>query len=116
MHGAFVDRLDAGRQLAAALERYRSQDAIVLGLARGGVAVGYAVARELQLPLEALVVRKLGAPMNAELAIGAVSENGVQWLDYRIVRQAGATARYIEREVARQGADAERRQREYHAA
>jgi putative phosphoribosyl transferase len=113
MPAAFIDRIDAGERLAEALSEYRGANAIVLALPRGGVVVGYAVAENLQLPLEALVVRKLGAPQNPELAIGAVSENGVRWLDYAIVREVGATERYIEREVAAQLAEAERRQREY---
>jgi putative phosphoribosyl transferase len=108
-----IDRIDAGEQLAQALSDYRGADAIVLGLPRGGVVVGYAVAKQLKLPLDALVVRKLGAPHNPELAIGAVSENGVKWLDYSIVREVGASERYIEREVAAQQAEAQRRQREY---
>jgi putative phosphoribosyl transferase len=110
---AFLDRIDAGEQLGRALTEYRERDALVLALPRGGVVVGYAVARELHLPLHALIVRKLGAPHNPELAIGAVSENDVKWLDYAIVREVGATERYIEREVAAQRAEAERRQREY---
>jgi putative phosphoribosyl transferase len=110
---AFVDRIDAGERLAQALSDYRETDAVVLALPRGGVVVGSAVARELRLPLRALIVRKLGAPHNPELAIGAVSENGVKWLDYAIVREVGATESYIEREVVAQRAEAERRQREY---
>jgi putative phosphoribosyl transferase len=113
MDDGFVDRLDAGRRLGLALEEYRSSDALVLGLARGGVVVGYAVAEALALPLQALVVRKLGAPQNPELAIGAVSETGKQWLDPAIVRATGATGAYIEREVAEQIAEARRRQHEY---
>jgi len=113
MYDGFVDRRDAGNQLACVLEEYRNHDAVVLGMARGGVAVGYAVAQELDLPLEALVVRKLGAPRNAELAIGAVSETGALWLDQHIIRATGASDEYIQREVAEQVAEAKRRQREY---
>jgi putative phosphoribosyl transferase len=113
MDGGFVDRLDAGRQLAAALEEYRGSDAIVLCMARGGVAVGYAVARELNLPLRALIVRKLGAPSNPELAVGAVSETGVRWIDHDLARATGASAAYLEQEIAHQVAEARRRQEEY---
>jgi len=113
MNDGFVDRLEAGNKLARLLEEYRNNDAVVLGMARGGVAVGYAVAEELDLPLEALVVRKLGAPRNAELAIGAVSETGALWLDQHIIRATGASGEYIQREVAAQVAEAKRRQREY---
>jgi putative phosphoribosyl transferase len=113
MNGNFVDRLDAGRRLAKELEGYRAGDAVVLGLARGGVVVGYAVARELNIPLRALIVRKLGAPRNPELALGAVSETGVRWLDESLVRATGATEEYVRREIATQMAEARRRQQEY---
>jgi putative phosphoribosyl transferase len=113
MNGGFEDRLDAGRRLAEALHEYRDSNAVVLGLARGGVVVGYAVAESLNLPLRALVVRKVGAPNNPELALGAVSETGEQWLDPNIVRATGATESYLEREIAAQVAEAQRRQREY---
>jgi putative phosphoribosyl transferase len=113
MDGAFADRLDAGRQLAAELEEYRGSDALVLGMARGGVAVAYAVAEELDLPLRALIVRKIGAPGNPELAVGAVSETGIRWVDYDLARATGASDSFLEREVARQIEEARRRQREY---
>jgi putative phosphoribosyl transferase len=113
MDGAFADRLDAGRQLAAVLEEYRGSDAVVLGMARGGVVVGYAVAEVLDLPLRALIVRKVGAPGNPELAVGAVSETGERWIDYDLARATGASDSYLEREVARQIAEAQRRQQEY---
>lgn len=113
MAAGFVDRLDAGRQLAEALDGYRDGDALVLGLARGGVVVGYAVAEALRLSLGVLVVRKLGAPNNPELAMGAVSETGVQWLDPKIARATGATESYIAREIAVQTEEARRRRQEY---
>lgn len=113
MAGDFVDRLDAGRQLARALEPYRDSNALVLGLPRGGVVVGYAVSEALHLPLQALVVRKLGAPHNPELAMGAVSETGVRWLDSTIVRATGSDEAYIQQEIKTQVAEARRRQQEY---
>lgn len=109
----FTDRLDAGRLLAQQLTQYRGSDAHVLGMARGGVAVGWAIAEDLDLPLHALVVRKVGAPQNSELALGAVSETGVQWLDRALIIATGASDEYIEREIAEQVAEAQRRQREY---
>jgi predicted phosphoribosyltransferase len=113
MAGGFVDRMDAGRQLAQALAEYSNANGLVLALPRGGVVVGYAVAEALHLPLQALVVRKLGAPQNPELAIGAVSETGVQWLDGSLVRATGAGEAYIQREIAAQVVEARRRQQEY---
>lgn len=74
----FVDRADAGRQLAARLASLSNlADALVFGLPRGGVPVAYEVAVALQLPLEVLVVRKLGVPSQRELAMGAIGEDGV---------------------------------------
>lgn len=113
MDDGFRDRLAAGERLAAVLSEYRDTNSIVLGMARGGVAVGYAVAQALDLPLEALIVRKLGAPHNPELAIGAVSETGAVWVDPKLVEMTGATEEYIRTEVAAQVAEATRRQREY---
>jgi putative phosphoribosyl transferase len=113
MDDGFRDRLAAGERLAAVLQEYRDTDSIVLGMARGGVEVGYAVAENLDLPLEALVVRKLGAPQNPELAIGAVSETGAVWLDQHMVEMTGASDEYIRKEVGEQVAEAKRRQREY---
>lgn len=113
MSEGFVDRLEAGRRLALRLEDYRDSEAILLGLARGGIVVGYAAAEELGLPLRALVVRKIGAPDNPELAIGAVSETGVRRLDRQIVEATHASAEYIRRVTEEQVVEARRRQQEY---
>jgi putative phosphoribosyl transferase len=110
---SFADRLKAGAELAKALAEYRDTDAVVVGLARGGVVVASAVAQTLGLPLRALVVRKVGAPQNPELALGAVSETGVRWIDYNLVRLTGATPAYLEQEIEEQVAEARRRQEQY---
>ena len=85
----FHDRHDAGRQLATRLEFLRGEDAVVLGLPRGGVPVAFEVARALGTPLEVIVVRKLGLPFQPELAFGAIGEDGVRVVNDRIVRHAG---------------------------
>ncbi len=113
MDDGFRDRLAAGEALAEALQEYRDTESIVVGMARGGVEVGFAIAERLDLPLQALVVRKIGAPRNPELAIGAVSETGALWLDPNMVQTTGARPEYIQAEVARQEAEAKRRQHEY---
>ena len=77
----FVDRVDAGRQLAARLEHLRGQDVVVLGLPRGGVPVAFEVAEALDAPLDVIVVRKLGVPFQPELAMGAIGEGGARVLD-----------------------------------
>ena len=69
----FRNRVDAGRRLGVELERFRGEDVVVIALPRGGVVVGAEVARALGAPLDVLIVRKIGAPMQPELAIGAVS-------------------------------------------
>ena len=73
----FKDRADAGRRLAARLEHLRGQDVLILGLPRGGVAVAYEVARALDAPLDIVVARKLGAPHQPELAIGAIAPGAI---------------------------------------
>lgn len=82
----FRDRLEAGRQLAEGLGEYRTEHPVVLGLPRGGVAVGKPIATYLQCPLDIIVVRKLGAPGQPELGIGAIAEHGVRVLNDDLAR------------------------------
>lgn len=85
----FADRAEAGRLLAERLVRIERPDAVVLGLPRGGVPVAYEVARALGVPLDVIVVRKVGVPFQPELAMGAVGEDGVRILNDTVVRMAG---------------------------
>ena len=105
----FEDRADAGRQLAAALQDLRGKETIVLAVPRGGVVVAYEVARALDAPLDVYIARKLGAPGNEELALGAVASDGTVVLDPTLIRQLGVTQRYIEAEMERQRAEILRR-------
>ena len=73
----FIDRADAGRQLAGRLPHLRGEDVVVLGLPRGGVPVAFEVAKALGAPLDVILVRKLGVPFQPELAMGAVGEGDV---------------------------------------
>jgi putative phosphoribosyl transferase len=107
--GTFADRADAGARLARALERFGGSDAVVLAIPRGGVMVGEVVARELGAPLDVVVPRKVGAPGNPELGLGAVAP-GVRVLDERMVQSLGVSARYLEEEIARQEREIERRE------
>ena len=107
----FADRQDAGERLAQAL-RHLEANALVLAIPRGGVIVGEVVARELNVPLDVVVPRKVGAPGNPELAIGAVAP-GIRVLDPRMVRALGVSERYLEHEIATQEAEIERRQQAY---
>ncbi|MFR0355912.1 phosphoribosyltransferase family protein [Streptomyces sediminimaris] len=85
----FDDRRQAGRQLAWHLEFLRGHNAVVLGLARGGVPVAYEVAQELGAPLDVLVVRRLRVPWQPEWTFGAIGEQGVRVLDDAVVQAAG---------------------------
>src|SRR5438874_866666 len=98
----FVDRRDAGRQLAIALVRGHDESALVLGLARGGVVVAAEVAKNLSLELDALVVRKLGAPQSEELAIGAVTTGSGLYLNEELIRWLEIPQSYLEAEIEKQ--------------
>jgi putative phosphoribosyl transferase len=83
----FEDRCEAGRCLAAEIERCVLNNAIVLGLPRGGVPVAYEVALAIDAPLDVLVVRKLGAPFQPELALGAIASGGVRVLNEELLNE-----------------------------
>jgi len=89
----FKDRTDAGRQLAQRLEFLRGQDVVILGLPRGGVPVGFEVARALGAPLDVIVVRKLGVPYQPELAMGAIGEGGFRVLNERVLAVARVSSK-----------------------
>ncbi len=108
----FRDRHDAGRQLAAALERYRgAPDVVVLGVPRGGVVVAAEVARLLEQPLDVVVTRKLGAPGNPEYAVGAVDADGHVFAGIL----AGVPEGYLARAAAAEQAEIARRVAAYRA-
>lgn len=110
----FVDRKDAGQKLAGSLIRFKNQsDAIVIGLPRGGVVVAYEAARRLNLPLDIIVPRKIGAPGNDELAIGAITEEGEAVLDEMLVRELNVAPEYIAKTVAKEKQEAQRRLKLY---
>lgn len=85
----FRDRTDAGRQLADLLTEYGAESPLVLGLPRGGIPVANEVARKLGAPLDVWVVRKVGAPGQPELGLGAVAEGGALFLDREMMRSLG---------------------------
>lgn len=106
----FADRREAGQRLAAALDQFRGQGAIVLGIPRGGVPVAAEVARALNAELDVIVARKLGSPHNPELAIGAATANGGRWLNDDIIRQLQVSPAYIAEITTREMAEAHRRE------
>jgi len=114
MEGKFPNRAEAGRQLAEKLIAYRGrQDAIVLGLPRGGVPVAFEVARRLGLPLDVFVVRKLGVPGYEELAMGAIASGNVSVLNPDVMRALGNSEAILESVTAREKIELERREARY---
>lgn len=110
----FRDRVDAGRALAADLSAYAGRDdVLVLALPRGGVPVGFEVARALGAPLDVFIVRKLGVPGHEELAMGAIASGGVRVLNASVVRPLRIPESIIDSVAAREQAELERREREY---
>lgn len=111
----FQDRVEAGRRLAteltARLPTIRDEDPIVLAIPRGGVPIGYEVARAIDAPLDLFIARKLGAPGHEELGIGAVAPGGTRFLDADAIRALGVSEAYIEEVTRKELAELERRLR-----
>lgn len=102
-HMNFRDRIDAGRRLGQALQPYANKpDTIVIALPRGGVVVGYEVATLLNLPLDIVCPRKIGAPFNPELAIGAITETGEGILSQDLINELGVSEEFIKTEMAKE--------------
>ena len=105
--GGFADRAEAGRLLAAAL-RDLEGEVVVLAIPRGGVPVAAEIARRHGWPLDVVIPRKVGAPGNPELGLGAIAP-GVRVLDERIIGRLGVPPEYLEHEIERQEAEIRRR-------
>ena len=110
---SFRDRVEAGRQLAGVLHGYRDRRPFVLAIPRGGVVVGYEVAVALDAPLDVIVPRKLHAPNNPELAIGAVAHDGSVYVDPDLIHSLRISEAYVQEEVARELAEIRRRMQLY---
>jgi putative phosphoribosyl transferase len=111
----YSNRQEAGRRLAAELMRFKDHRPVVLALPRGGVPVGFEIAQALAAPLDVILVRKIGAPEQSELAVGAIvdGENLEQVIDRRIVAELGVPQAYLDQEIARQAREIERRRELY---
>lgn len=109
----FSDRVEAGKRLASALRDFAGKNGIVLAIPRGGVVVGYEIAKALNLPLDVIIPRKIGAPANPELAIGAMTEDGTIILDDNLITYLGVQRDYIKAESERQKHEIERRLKLY---
>jgi putative phosphoribosyl transferase len=108
----FSDRKEAGKMLASKLTDY-TQKSIVLAIPRGGVVVGYEIAQKLKVSLDVIVPRKVGAPFNPELAIGAVTEDGTIILDKQLVEYLKVPESHIKEESERQRQEIKRRLKVY---
>ena len=113
----FRDRTEAGEQLAHALAAAREAGRVdlVLGIPRGGVVVAATVAAELGCPLDVVLARKVGAPTNPELAIGAVGPDGTALIDHAMAARAGAGPGWIDRAVAAEAAEVRSRMARFRA-
>ena len=108
----FRDRTDAGRQLATVLDGRAWRRPLVFGIPLGGVAVAAEVARVLGAELAVLGVRKLAAPYQPQLTLGAVAADGVSYVDEALAREVGAGEGYLRREKAKKAMEARRREEE----
>jgi predicted phosphoribosyltransferase len=112
---SFLDRMDAGRRLAARLARYKDQHPVVLALPRGGVPVAAEVAAALEAPLDLILVRKIGVPWQPELAMGAVVDGGAPLVvrNENVVRMSGTSDREFRAVCDRELAEIDRRRERY---
>lgn len=95
----FKDRHEAGTLLAQKLLSHRGKVGCIIGLARGGMAVAKAIAGELDLPLDVLVVQKIGAPGQRELALGALAPDGVSFINWRLVQRLGVDNDFVKSQI-----------------
>lgn len=115
MNALFRDRIDAGRQLGQTLlTRYDKKPCtLVLGLPRGGVPVAHEVARALKIPLDILVVRKLGLPAQQEYAMGAIASGGVTYIDDTVIKAMQVSQSSLEAVIETESVELGRREHAY---
>ena len=117
MGAKFQDRVVAGRALAARLQAYAGRpDVVVLALPRGGVPVGYEVARALRVEFDVLIVRKLGVPGYPEFAMGAIASGGARFVNQELIQQIGVSAHSVAQVLERERAELQRREVLYRGA
>lgn len=106
----YQNRQDAGKQLSAKLKKFKNKkDAVVVALPRGGVPIAKEVAENLDLPLDIIVTRKIGAPFNKEMAIGAITEEGTTIFNKEAKEMVDPTEAYLKDEIEEQKNEAKRR-------
>ncbi|ODS24502.1 phosphoribosyl transferase [Candidatus Endobugula sertula] len=114
MFQQFENKREAGKQLAEALNDYEGrQDCLILALPRGGVPVAYEVAKRLSLPLDVLLVRKLGVPGHEELAMGAIATGGIRVINHNILQQLYLSPAALEQVTIKEEKELNRRNRLY---
>lgn len=110
----YRNRQEAGKYLAEHLAAYRDRDdVIVLALPRGGVPIGYEVAKALHAPLDVFIVRKIGMPGAEEFAIGAIASGGVRLLDEDLIARYGVSRAAVDAVIAAEERELERREQQY---
>lgn len=110
----FKNREEAGKRLSQKLKEFKNQkDTIILALPRGGVVTGFAIAQNLNLPLDIVVPRKIGAPENEEYAIGAITESGEGIFNQEAISSLSITKNYLDKKIAEEKTEAERRLKSY---
>jgi len=105
----FKDRQDAGYQLAQKLLKFKSENPVIVALPRGGVVTGYEVAKILDAPLDVMIIRKLGAPFQPELGIGAIAPNDVSILNLDAIKFLGISKNEMEEIIRRETIEMHRR-------
>jgi len=110
----FSNRTEAGKELAEKLKKHKAlKDLIVLAIPRGGVVVGWEIAKSLKTQMDLVIPRKIGAPHNPELAIGAVMQDGTSILNNELVSRLGVEDEYIKKETENQVEEIRRRLKKY---
>ena len=109
----FLDRFDAGKKLIESLEKFKDEDLIVLAVPRGGLEIAYDTIKRFGFKWDLIIPRKIGAPHNKEVAIGAVSVDGSYFINDQYVQILGISQEYIEKEVTDQINEIKRRMKEY---
>lgn len=112
----FKNREEAGRLLAPKVKRFLKNDlpsALLLALPRGGVPIAFEIARALEIPMDVLLVRKIGAPFHPEYGIGAITEENYSWIDENSVNRVGATPLQIHEIMEHESAEIKTRLKKY---
>lgn len=105
----FEDRREAGRRLGEGLRKYKSENPIILAIPRGGVVVGYEVAKILKAPLDIIIARKIGVPFQPELGMGAVAEGDVEILDEKLIKTLKIPKKSVDEAIEKERKEIQRR-------